>query len=102
MIVRTWRAHASASTAFAYPAHFRRAVVPTLRRVTGFLGATVLKAEIGESVEFLVLTRWTSLEAVRGFAGDEIGRAVVEPEAAAALVSFDDTVRHYAVLDDIA
>lgn len=49
---------------------------------------------------FLVLTFWDSLEAVRGFAGEDIGRAVVEPEAEAALRRFDEVVWHYEVMED--
>jgi len=102
MIMRPWRAHASSSKPLAYPAHFRRDVIPNLRRVTGFSGATLLKADRGDTVEFLVLTRWTSIEAIRGFAGDDVERAVVEPDAAAALVSFDHTVRHDEVIEDVS
>jgi hypothetical protein len=51
-------------------------------------------------VEFLVLTRWASMDAIRAFAGDDVGRAVVEPDAIAALVSFDRTVRHYELLQE--
>jgi hypothetical protein len=42
-----------------------------------------------------VLTAWESMEAVRGFAGDDPERAVVEPEARAVLSDFDESVRHY-------
>jgi hypothetical protein len=35
------------------------------------------------------------MEAVRGFAGATPDRAVVEPEAQAALVRYDTEVRHY-------
>jgi len=53
-------------------------------------------------VEFLVLTRWASIEAIRGFAGDDVARTVVEPEAAAALVSVDPMVHHYEALEEIS
>ncbi len=53
-------------------------------------------------VEFLVLTRWTSLDAIRAFAGDDIRKAVVEPEAAALLASFDSTVEHFEVVEELA
>ncbi len=46
------------------------------------------------------MTRWESMDAIRQFAGAEVEKAVVEPEAAAALVSFDRTVEHYEVLED--
>jgi len=50
-------------------------------------------------IEFLVLTRWQSLDAVRGFAGTDVERAIVEPGAVAAIIDFDATVRHYEVLE---
>ncbi len=46
-----------------------------------------------------MLTRWASIEAVRAFAGDAIASAVVEPEAAAALVRFDQSVQHYDLIE---
>ena len=52
-------------------------------------------------VEFLVLTRWESLDAIRAFAGDDIGRAVVEPGAVSALVEYDPRVQHYDVLETV-
>jgi hypothetical protein len=51
-----------------------------------------------DEIEFLVLTVWESMDSIRAFAGDNPERAVVEPEARAALVRFDDTVHHYEVL----
>jgi heme-degrading monooxygenase HmoA len=53
-------------------------------------------------VEFLVLTRWASMDAIRAFAGDDVGKAVVEPEAVQALLSFDRTVQHYEVVQEVA
>ena len=102
MIVRAWGATTSAAKARAYPEHFRRSVLPALTAKAGFLGAQLLKAATDDHVAFLVLTRWTSMEAIRAFAGDPVERAVVEPAAAQVLVSFDATVRHYEVLEDEA
>jgi len=102
MIVRSWRGRASAARADAYPAHFAHSVLPALRGIEGFLGASLLREVEGDTIEFLVLTRWTSLDAIRAFAGAEIGKSVVEPEAVAALVSFDATVRHYEVVTEAA
>jgi hypothetical protein len=38
--------------------------------------------------------------AVEGFAGREIAKAVVEPEAVAALIDFDECVQHYEVIEE--
>ncbi len=100
-IVRSWRGRASAAKPDAYPAHFAHSVLPALRGIDGFLGASLLREAQGETIEFLVLTRWASLAAVRAFAGADLDRAVVEPEAVAALLSFDATVRHYEVVQEV-
>ena len=101
MIIRAWRGRASQARSDAYPKHFREAVVPDLRNVPGFLGAELSQRAEGDRVEFLVLTRWQSMEAVRAFAGPAVGRAVVEPGAIAALDDFDDAVRHYEVIEEV-
>jgi heme-degrading monooxygenase HmoA len=102
MIIREWRGRAPRTRAAEYPTHFRTRVVPELRDVAGFLGATLSKREDGDRVEFVVLTRWKSLDAVRAFAGADLERAVVEPGAVAALSDYDHIVRHYEILEEAA
>ena len=101
MIVRAWRGYALQTNASAYSDHFQRRVLPELEGIKGFLGVVLLRRDEADRVEFLVLTRWASMDAIRAFAGDDIGRAVVEPDAVAALSDFDRTVRHYEVVQDI-
>jgi heme-degrading monooxygenase HmoA len=76
-------------------------VLPELRTIAGFLGATLLSEDQAGETEFLVLTRWQSIEAVRAFAGNDLNRAVVDPAAISALVSFDRVARHYQVVDEV-
>jgi heme-degrading monooxygenase HmoA len=102
MVIRTWRGLASAANPHGYPEHFTRTAVPALERIEGFLGASLLREDREDAIEFLVLTRWTSLDAIRSFAGETIGQAVVEPEAAAALIDFDRTVHHYHVVAEVS
>lgn len=101
MIVREWRGRAISSRADAYPKHFRDTVVPELRHVPGFIGAHLVRRQIDDKVEFLVLTRWESMNSVRAFAGSKVDEAVVEPGAIAALVDFDADVRHYEIVEDV-
>ena len=98
MVVRTWRGYAVAAEPQAYPKHLLQSVRPKLERLAGFRGLYLLRRRGLEEIEFLVLTLWDSMDAVHAFAGDQPERAVVEPEARAALVRFDDTVSHYEVL----
>lgn len=101
MIIREWRGRTSRARSSDYPEHFRNEVVPGLRRIQGFLGALLSRRESDDRVEFVVLTRWTSMEAIHAFAGPAPENAVVEPAAIAALTDYDATVRHYDVLEDI-
>jgi heme-degrading monooxygenase HmoA len=100
MIIREWRGRASADRSEVYAEHFRRSVLPELRGIPGFLGASLCRRDQGGRIEYLVLTRWQSLDAIRAVAGFDLNKAVVEPGAVAALVDFDDTVRHYEVIED--
>ena len=66
----------------------------------GFLGAELGRRQIGDKIEFLVLTRWQAVDAIQGFAGSDIAKAVVEPGAVAALLDFDPSVQHYEVIEE--
>lgn len=98
MIARTWRARAAADAAHLYPQHLAREVLPKLQALDGFLGAYLLRRDDGAEVEFVVQTLWASHEAIGRFAGAQPEVAVVEPEAAAVLLSYDRTVTHHEVV----
>jgi hypothetical protein len=49
-------------------------------------------------VELIVETRWSSLEAIRAFAGDDLEATIVEPEAREVLVDYDERVAHYEIV----
>jgi heme-degrading monooxygenase HmoA len=95
MIARVWRgAAATPANADAYEDHVRTRVLPALGAIAGYRGARVLR----RGLEFVVITQWESMDAVRRFAGDEPEAAVVEPEARAVLSEFEEVVRHYDVV----
>ena len=60
MIIREWRGRALVADAARYPAHFRAQVLPQLKRTKGFVWAQLGRRELGDKVEFLVLTHWAS------------------------------------------
>lgn len=97
MIARTWRGMAMTAQADAYYQHFTTKVAPHLRYIPGHQGAYLLRRETDGQVEFFAVTFWDSVESVKKFAGANPEVAIVEPEARAALSSFDDTVKHYEV-----
>ena len=98
MIVRVWRAFATPSNASAYRKHLEHSVLPELRLLPGFIGATLMQVERGDQVELVVSSRWQSMQAIQAFAGSSPEKAVVEPAARAVLTRFDDFVTHYDVV----
>lgn len=97
MIARVWHGWAEPSGADAYEEHFRGAVMAELRQVDGYLGCNLLRREGDGEVEFVAVTYFTSLDAVRGFAGEDAERAVVAPEAQQALTRWEEFSTHYEV-----
>jgi heme-degrading monooxygenase HmoA len=97
MIIRVWTAHATPEGAAKSGARFAQQILPKLRGLDGYRGASLLRRLVGDQVELVLLTRWQSMEAVRAFAGDDIDRAVVAEDAAEILTRWDSHVRHYEV-----
>ena len=98
MIARTWRGQAAPDQADAYYRHVTGTVFPEVARIAGHRGGYVLRREADGAVEFLVVTLWDSMDAVRAFAGADPDVAVVEPAARAVLSGYDDFVQHYEVV----
>ena len=76
----------------------RSEVLPGIRRIEGSRGAYVLRRDREDGVEFVTMTLWETLDAIRAFAGDDFERAVVPPEARQLLDRFDARSRHYTVV----
>jgi len=102
MIARSWSARATREGAQAYVRYFQDTLAPQLAALAGFRGASIHQGTRDDVVELLVITRWASIGAIRGFAGPDHEQAVVEPEARALLVSFDERVAHRTIVLDLA
>jgi heme-degrading monooxygenase HmoA len=99
MVARHWRGLARPSRAGDYVEHLRKETLPQLRRVPGFIDASILRRGLDRGVEFLVVTRWSSIVAIRQFAGTDAEAAVVPPEVQEMMIEYDKTVRHYDVIE---
>jgi heme-degrading monooxygenase HmoA len=97
VIARIWRGHGVAGNAEDYRQHVTEDVFPALSRIAGYAGAYLLERPVGGNIEFLAVTLWDSIEAVKQFAGGGPDVAVVEPEARALLADFDEFAHHYEV-----
>ena len=95
MISRIWHGWTTLEKADAYEELLRGEVLPGIHRVKGFKGAHLLRRDGKKEVEFVTLTFFDSLEAVREFAGEDYEVAVVPPEARKLLARFDARSAHY-------
>jgi heme-degrading monooxygenase HmoA len=98
MIARTWHGRVPASKADAYYRYLLRTGVPDLQATPGNRGVFVFRRLEGEEAHFLLTSLWESLEAVRGFAGDDIELARYYPEDRKYLLELEPRVSHYDVL----
>jgi len=69
MIARIWRGWVSQATAGGCQRHYETEVSRHLHGVEGFCGARLLRQGDGQEVMFTSVTFFTSIGAVRGFAG---------------------------------
>jgi heme-degrading monooxygenase HmoA len=95
VITRMWRGWTRSGEADRYEQHYRSEVMATLGQVSGFRGARLLRRTIGEETEFVSLTVFDDLDAIRSFAGSDYETAVVAEEARKVLIRFDERVYHY-------
>jgi len=70
MISRVWHGWTKPEHAAAYEAMLRSEILPGIHRVPGFRGATLLRRRDGAEEEFVTITRFDDLAAVRAFAGE--------------------------------
>ena len=99
MISRLWRALAHPDRAQEYIEHLRTETFPALRKIPGFVDASILSRPYGAGVEFLVVTRWDSMGAIVNFAGSDPEVAVVPAKAAAMMIEYDRRARHFEVAE---
>ena len=98
LIARLWRGHAvDAANADAYARHLTMTVFPSLKDLPGHRGAYLLRRDAEGGTELVVVTLWESRQSIEAFAGSDISKAVIGPEARAVLSRFDDFATHYEV-----
>ena len=98
MIARIWRGWTAQSSADAYVEYMERTGMAEYVATPGNLDAYMLRRDLDDGrTEFVMVTLWASMEAVRRFAGDQPERAVFYPEDDQFLVDREVTVRHFEV-----
>lgn len=99
MIARRWRGATSLEDADRYYEYLQRTGIQEYKETAGNRGVQVLRREVEGKAEFVLITFWDSMDAVRRFAGPDPDQAVFYPEDDDFLVDRDEFVLHYEVLE---
>lgn len=95
MIARIWRGVVRTEDAAEYVEYVQKTGIEGYRSIPGNLGAWILQRQIDETTEIVTLSFWESIDAVRGFAGEDVSRAVYYPEDDRFLIERNPRVEHY-------
>jgi heme-degrading monooxygenase HmoA len=97
MISRHWRGLCKRERADEYIEHLRTETFPALEGIPGFVAASILRRTLPAGIEFLIVTQWQSLDAIRAFAGVAAEAAVVPANVQDMMIDYDREARHYEV-----
>jgi heme-degrading monooxygenase HmoA len=97
MIARIWKGAVRREDGDDYASYMRATGIAGYRATPGNQAALMLRRDVGDRCEFVMVTLWDSMDAVTAFAGSEPDKAVFYPEDDRYLVERDLTVDHYEV-----
>jgi heme-degrading monooxygenase HmoA len=101
MIARIWSGAVRTVDADEYAGYIRDTGFAEYGRTPGNRGAWLLRRDDEGTTEFMTLSLWDSIGAVRAFAGEDIEAAVLYPEDERYLVGGESRIAHYDVADHI-
>ena len=98
-VARLWRGSTKTGDADHYLEYLRATGLAGYARTAGHRETITLRRMHDGRAEFLLVSLWDSMDAVREFAGDQPEQAVFYPEDDRFLVARDDRVTHFDVVD---
>ncbi|HEX6619680.1 MAG TPA: hypothetical protein VF024_08490 [Solirubrobacteraceae bacterium] len=101
MIARAWTGVVLRADADAYADYIRETGFAEYGRTAGNRGAWMLRRDDGDRTEFITLSLWDSVDAIKAFAGEDIDAAVLYPEDERYLIDGESRVAHYEVVDQV-
>lgn len=96
MIVRMWRGWVRTEQAGEYADYINRTGMAEYRQTPGNLDAQMWTRDLGDGrTEVVTVSWWESLDVIKGFAGDDISRAVLYADDEQFLIGHEETVTHF-------
>jgi heme-degrading monooxygenase HmoA len=94
MIMRIWRGRVLHYKEQAYLDYLKKTGLSAYRQIPGNRGVFATTHRVRGVTEYVLVTFWDSIEAIRAFAGDDYEKAVYYPEDDAYLLSREPKVEH--------
>jgi heme-degrading monooxygenase HmoA len=98
MIARLWHGRTLTAKADEYEKYLQASGVKQILATDGNHGVEVLRHTDGAKTDFVVISYWESLDAVKRFAGADYQKAVISPRDAEYLIEVEPGVVHYEVV----
>ncbi|HEX6041666.1 hypothetical protein [Longimicrobium sp.] len=100
MIARVWRGETRAADADRYAEYLRRTGLADARATPGNRGVLIQRRVVGDRAEFVFTSFWSSMDDIRGFAGDDVHVARYYPEDREMLLALPPDIDHFEVIAD--
>jgi len=102
MIARVWEGSVPTSKADAYAQYLAGPLgVDDYRQTPGNLGVSLLRRDEPARTAFILVSYWTSRQAIQAYAGPDIEQARYHPFDVECLLDPPRTVRHFEVLEHV-
>ncbi|MDE1858164.1 MAG: hypothetical protein KGI26_03745 [Thaumarchaeota archaeon] len=97
MIARVWHGTTSKENRAAYLMYLKKTGLKEFAKSRGNLGAFILVRDSAELTEYIVVSLWESMAAIKGFAGDDAKKTVYFPQDEKFLLRLEPNVKHFKV-----
>ena len=98
MIARIWHGRTLTAKADEYERYLNASGVERMLKTDGNQGVEVLRKADGPRTDFVVISYWESIDAVKRFAGKEFEKAVILDRDREFLIEVEPNVLHYDVV----
>jgi heme-degrading monooxygenase HmoA len=95
-----WKGEVPLDRSDEYLERMRTVAIPDYKSTAGNMGAYCLHRILDDRAEFVMLTFWESLEAIKAFSGDDINVAKYYDFDAEVLLEMVPNSDHYEMYDD--
>jgi heme-degrading monooxygenase HmoA len=96
MIARVWHGTTKPADADGFLNYIRQTGEKAYRETEGNIAVLILRRVENDRADFLLISLWNSLDAVKNFAGADYEKAVyLFPEDEKFLIEFEPNVAHY-------